>query len=138
MVNVHAPPPQKKNILTPMINYFFIALKVNGHEKIAYVGLTRSVECSTHLEVMKMEWLLAGVAEPVGKREDGGQNLTLVLNPTDTELDGANYTCRVTTKAGNIFQRSVSLVVKGDHLFNSIVGPFNITQTPCLARVDNA
>ena len=60
-----------------------------------------------------MEWLLASVAEPVEQREDGGQNLTLVLNPTDTELDGAKYTCRVTTKAGNVFQDSFMLEVKG-------------------------
>ena len=125
MVSVHASsPPSKKFILTPMT--IFVALEVHGHEKIVYVGLQRSVECSTHLEVTKMEWLLMGVAEPVGKRGDEGQNLTLVLNPTDTELDGANYTCRVTTKAGNVFQRSVSLVVKGDHLFNSILWDHSI------------
>ena len=54
-----------------------------------------------------------GVAEPVERSEDGGQNLTLVLDPTDTELDGANYTCRVTTKASNVFQDTLLLHVKG-------------------------
>ena len=54
-----------------------------------------------------------GVAEPVERSEDGGQNLTLVLDPTDTELDGANYTCRVTTKAGNVFQDFFTLEIKG-------------------------
>ena len=71
------------------------------------------INCSTHLEVTKMEWLLVGVAEPAEQSEDGGQNLTLVLDPTDTELDGATYTCMVTTKAGNVFQDSFVLEVKG-------------------------
>ena len=71
------------------------------------------ISCSTHLEVTKMEWLLVGVAEPLEQRKDGGQNLTLVLNPTDTELDRENYTCRVTTKAGSVFQDFFTLEVKG-------------------------
>ena len=77
------------------------------------VGVSREIICSTHLEVTKMEWLLVGVVEPVEQREDGGQNLTLVLNPTDTELDGANYTCRVTTETGEILEETITIEVKG-------------------------
>ena len=66
-----------------------LALEVSGHESPVIVSLIRSVICSIHLEVTKMEWLLVGVAEPVEQREDGGQNLTLLINPTNTGLDGA-------------------------------------------------
>ena len=90
-----------------------LALELSSHYVTLYVGGSVDISCSTHLEVTKMEWLLVGVAEPVEQREDGGQNMTLVLNPTDTELDGTNYTCRVTTKTGNVFQDYFTLKVKG-------------------------
>ena len=95
------------------INFNFIALELSSHHTTLYVGVPMDIICSTHLETTKMEWLLLGMAEQVEQREDGGQNLTLVLNPTDTELDGANYTCRVTTKAGNVFHDFFTLEVKG-------------------------
>ena len=86
---------------------------MSGYESPLMVGVSREIICSTHLEVTKMEWLLVGVVEPVEQREDGGQNLTLVLNPTDTELDGANYTCRVTTETGEILEETITIEVKG-------------------------
>ena len=90
-----------------------LALEVSGHESPVIVGLTRSVICSTHLEVMKMEWLLVGVAEPMEQSEDGGQNLTLPINPTDTGLDGTKFTCKLTTVTGKVFEETVTIEVKG-------------------------
>ena len=60
-----------------------------------------------------MEWLLVGVAEPVEQREDGGQNLTLVINLTDTGLDGAMFTCKLTTVTGKDFEKTITIEVKG-------------------------
>ena len=51
-------------------------MEVRGHESPIIVGVPRSLECSTHLEVIKMEWLLVGVEEPLNQREDRGQDLT--------------------------------------------------------------
>ena len=97
------------------LNYYDnpLALELSMQNTTLYVGSSMDISCSTHLEVAKMEWLMVGMAEPVEQREDGDQNLTLVLNPTDTELNGVNYTCRVTTKAGNVFQDFFTLEVKG-------------------------
>ena len=90
-----------------------LALEVTGHESVVLVGLPRDINCSTHLEVTRMEWVLAGVSDPVEEREDGGQSLTLSLNPTDTGLDGAVFTCKVTTARGKTFQETITIEVKG-------------------------
>ena len=65
------------------------------------------------MEAAKMEWLLVGVTEPMEQREDGGQNLTLPIDPTDTGLDGAKFTCKLTTVTGKVFEETVTLEVKG-------------------------
>ncbi len=61
-----------------------IAVEVSGHETPVLVGLSRNVTCTAHLNVTRMEWLLAGATEPVERNEDGVKSLTLHLNPTDT------------------------------------------------------
>ena len=88
---------------------------MTGHKRVVVVGLPRDINCSTHLEVTRMEWVRVGVSDPVEEREDGGQSLALPLNPTDTELDGAAFTCRITTVRGirKTFQETVTIEVKG-------------------------
>ena len=99
-----------------------IALEVRGHETPVFVSIPKSLECSTHLEVINMEWLLVGVAEPLKLREDGGQNLTLQINPLDTELDGVEFTCKIITVRGKVFEETITVNVKGHacswHNFN--------------------
>ena len=90
--------------------FSIIALEINGHESPVIVGIPRSVECSTQVAVTKMEWLLVGVGE---QSEGGGQNLTLAINPTDTGLDGAKFTCKITTVTGKVFEETITVVVKG-------------------------
>ena len=63
-----------------------------------------------------MEWVLVGVAEPVEEREDGGQNLALPISPTDTGLDGAEFTCKVTTASGKIFEKTITVEIKGEKI----------------------
>ena len=77
------------------------------------VGLSRDIICTTHISVTKMEWILVGVTEPVEKEEDGRQSLILPLEPTNTGLDGARFTCRITTVKGKIFEQTVTVEVKG-------------------------
>ena len=97
-----------------VFSFNIIALEVRGHESAILVGSSRNINCSTHLEVTRMEWVLGGVADPVEKREDGGQSLNLLVNPTDTGLNGAKFTCKVTTVTGKTFQKIITVEVKGE------------------------
>ena len=54
-----------------------------------------------------------GVPDPVEERDDGGQELDLPLNPDNTGLDGAMFTCRVTTARGEEFEETITLEVRG-------------------------
>ena len=86
---------------------------VSGHEDPVIVGLSRRIRCTTYLNVTRMEWVLVGVPDPVEERDDGGQELDLPLNPDNTGLDGAMFTCRVTTARGKIFEETITIEVKG-------------------------
>ena len=56
-----------------------------------------------------------GVGEPVERSEDGEQSLILTLNPDTTGLNGATFTCKVTTAdSGKVFEESVTIKVKGE------------------------
>ncbi len=97
--------------LSPLVLY--IALEVTGHEDPVIVGLSGSINCTTSLQVVRMEWVLVGVGDPVEEREDGGQSLALPLEPETTGLNGAKFTCRITTKNGKKFEETVTVKVKG-------------------------
>ena len=93
----------------------FLALKVSGHESPVIVGLSRSINCTTSLPVVRMEWVLVGgQGDPEEEREDAGQSLTLLLQPESVALNGANFTCSVTTKNGRKFKETVTLQVKSE------------------------
>ncbi len=62
-----------------------------------------------------MEWLLTDVGNSaVEEREDGGQNLELPLMPDNVGLDGAEFTCRVTTARGKTFSETITIEVRGE------------------------
>ena len=62
-----------------------------------------------------MEWVLEGDQGDIEEeREDGGQSLTLLLEPESVALHGANFTCRVTTKSGRKYEETVTVQVKGE------------------------
>ena len=88
-------------------------MEVKGHEIPVIVGLSGSVNCTTSLQVVRMEWVLVGVGDAVEERDDGGQSLTLPLKPETTGLNGAKFTCRVTTTNGKKFEKTVTVKVKG-------------------------
>ena len=77
------------------------------------MGLSRNITCSTHLEVVRMEWVVVAVGNAVEEREDGGQSLILPLKPTTSGLDGAEFTCKITTTGGKTFSETITVDVKG-------------------------
>ena len=89
------------------------AVEIVGHDTPVLVGLSRDINCTSHLNVTKMEWILVGVGETVEKREDGGRSLALPVKPTNTGLDGTRFTCRVTTVTGKVFEKTITVHVKG-------------------------
>ena len=95
-----------------MYIFLYPALNVRGHETVIFVGLSRNITCSTHLEVVRMEWVVIGNA--VEEREDGVQSLVLPLKPTTTGLDGAEFTCKITTTGGKTFSETITMEVKGE------------------------
>ncbi len=86
------------------------ALEVRGHETVVLVNTSRSLSCSTHLEVTRMEWLLGDSVM--------GQNLELPLMPDNVGLNvglnGAEFTCRVTTARGKTFSETITIEVRGE------------------------
>ena len=86
---------------------------MSGHEDPLIVGLSRRMNCTTYLNVTRMEWLLVGLANPVEERNSGEKELVMTLNPENTDLDGAMFTCRVTITSGEKFEETVTLQVKG-------------------------
>ena len=86
---------------------------MTGHESAILVGLSVNINCSTHLQVTRLEWLQVGVADPVEEREDGGQLLVLPLSPNTTELNGTMFVCRVTSISGYSYEKTITVTVKG-------------------------
>ncbi len=99
----------------------FLALQVSGHESPVIVGLSRRINCTTSLQVVRMEWVLVGgQGDPEEEREDGGQSLTLFLQPESVELNGTNFTCKVTTKNGMKFEETVTVQVRSEFKLQKI------------------
>ena len=86
---------------------------MSGHEDPLIVGLSRRINCTTNLNVTRIEWLLLGLPNPVEERDDGEQELVMTVNPKNTDLDGAMFTCKVTITSGEKFEETVTFQVKG-------------------------
>ena len=77
------------------------------------VGQTAVLNCSTQLDVTKMEWTIVGLGFPVAASYT--QEVVLTLELSSTGLDGAMFTCRATTAAGNE-DCTVTIYVKGEDI----------------------
>ena len=88
-----------------------VAVEIRGHEKLFIVGLMGDINCSTILNSTSMVWLLVGVDECLEKSYN--QHLTLTIDVKTTGLNGAMFTCRVTSVEGNKYEESVTIRVKG-------------------------
>ena len=96
-----------------LINHAFIGLYVTGHEKSIIVNLQRIINCSTHLSVSRMEWILVGIRDDPVEETTSSQSLPLTLSPESVGLDGAMFTCRAVTVGGKVFEETVTIHVKG-------------------------
>ena len=93
---------------------FILAVEVRGHETPVVIGLPHNITCSTHLKVTRIEWVVTAVGNAVETEEGGAQSVVLPLNPTTTGLNGAEFTCRITTAQGKTFSEIISVEVKGE------------------------
>ena len=92
----------------------FSAITITGHETPIIVGLSGRINCSTVLNASKLEWRLVGIGkgEPI-EDTDQGQSLVMSLSPEATELNGAKLTCRVSTVNNKVFEKTVTVTIKG-------------------------
>ena len=66
-----------------------------------------------------MEWLLYGLdADPI-ESTTNSNTVLLSPDPNSSELDGAMFTCRVTTSTGHE-SKTITLKVKGHQYVNSL------------------
>ena len=106
-------------ICAPVLLFFLhLAIDIVGHESPIIVGLSRKINCTTILNVRSLMWMLLGVGsgDPVEERSDGGKSLELLLTPEATELNGAKFTCRVTTENGKVFEETITVEIKGEYV----------------------
>ena len=94
------------------IHYTHSALEVSGHDTPVLVGLSGSINCTTLLNVSKLEWYIKGFDDPV----ESGSNvnsLLLTLNPESTALNGTSVICQATADSGEVYEETVIVMVKG-------------------------
>ena len=98
-----------------MISLFntYTTLEISGHSKPIIVGLSGTVNCSTLLNISKLEWFISGIKDLSESRE-GTKFITLSLAPQTTAWNGTSVTCRATTHDGDVYEESVDLTVKGN------------------------
>ncbi len=98
--------------------FFYAGLYITGHKRPIIVGLKRTINCSTHLNVTMMKWILVGIRDDPVEETTNSQSLPLTLSPRSIGLNGAMFTCRVLTTAGKIFEETITIQVKGMHVFS--------------------
>ena len=92
-------------------------MEITGYERPFIVGLAGVITCTTTLNVTKMEWFLVGVDDFVEEQNSGNDTLYLPLDPKTTGLDGAMFTCKVTTMSGREYNETITIHVKGNMYF---------------------
>lgn len=87
-------------------------MEISGHETPVIVGLSGNINCSTHLNVSKLEWYIKGFDDPV-ESATGVSSLLLTLNPEGTSLNGTSVICKATVASGKVYEETVVIMVKG-------------------------
>lgn len=64
-------------------------------------------------EIRKLEWYLVGFESLPIVSEVNTSSVTLSPDPSTDGLNGTVFICRATTERGDIFQRNISLYIKG-------------------------
>lgn len=93
-----------------MLQLAAAVMEITGYEEPIILGLTRRIRCSTRLPVVGIQWLLVGVDIPLESTTE--QELVLTIDPEDTALNGAMFTCHVTTSS-TTYEQTVKVIVKG-------------------------
>lgn len=112
---------------------FYTALEITGHETPVLVGLTGIINCSTHLNVSELKWYIKGFDDPV-EHSTGSNSLLLSLNPDNTALNGTSVACRAIASSGEIYEETVTVMVKGTCFNVSVVHSYycGIWLTECM------
>ena len=93
-----------------MVIPFHAAMEMSGYRDPIIVGLTRKLTCSTKLHVTSIQLFLVGLDIPMESTID--QELVFTIDPEDTALDGAMFTCKVNT-ASSVYEETITLTVNG-------------------------
>ena len=103
-----------------LLSHAIVAVEIRGHKEAIIVDVVHELYCSTRLNVTQIEWFHVGVNDSLSQEKSyGSQNLVLMINASNTGLNGAMFTCRVTNVEGNQYEESVTITVKGDFVFLS-------------------
>ena len=105
-------------------------VNITGHETPLIIGLSRELVCTWRGEedAARMEWYLslAGLDTGPIKSETNTSSLVLSPDPNSSGLDGALFTCRVTTFSGEHFEETITVEVRG-HLCMKCTQQHNIS-----------
>lgn len=86
-------------------------MDISGHEEAIIVGLPRKLTCSTRLQVTSVQWFLVGLEVPLETTTE--QKLVFTVDPEDSALNGAMFTCKVSTVSNTYYEETITLTVKG-------------------------
>ena len=95
-------------------------IAITGNETPLIVGLPRDITCnwSGEANAIKMEWFLVGLDAIPIESADNSNSVVVSPDPNTIGLDGAMFTCRVTTNNGNQYEETITLDVKGHSCIN--------------------
>ena len=102
--------------LTHYLCYFSVAVRIVAPEVLT-VGQRATLTCSSDFSgdvISSIQWIFAdngSIAENMS---------VLTFNPTTDNLNGVNYTCRVTDTNNTVYMESVMLLVQGELLVLSV------------------
>lgn len=102
-------------------SHFSGEIIITGHESPLIVGLPRDITCtwSGKTNATKMQWFLVGLDAIPIESADNSTSVVLSPDPNTIGLDGAMFTCTVTTYNGRQYEATITLEVKGHNCFNT-------------------
>ena len=87
------------------------ALEVTGYESPIVVGLSGTLHCSTILNVTSIKWYLTATNSVL--ESSSSSSVEYKMTPNSAGLNGTRYTCKAETASGEIYSKTVDILVKG-------------------------
>ncbi len=87
------------------------ALEVTGYESPIVVGLSGTLLCSTILNVTSIKWYLTATNSVL--ESSSSSSVEYRMTPNSAALNGTRYTCKAETASGEIYSKTVDILVKG-------------------------